>query len=170
MLKFLDNFYDSLNDDYFLLTIFMDFSKAFDTISIDILLKKLHRYGFQTFIYSWLRSYLSGRKQFVSIGTNSSETINTVMGAIERPGTRHRPGKSPALLSTTRPRHGFLQLKYPAPASSPAPAKKRSPAPASGPSPAKSQARARQNLKPGTGFRPGPGKYLSPVDLYSKPP
>ena len=80
ILEFLDNCYDSLNDDNFLMTIFLDFSKAFDTISIDILLKKLHHYGFQTFIYSWLRSYLCGRKQFVSIGTNSSETINTVMG------------------------------------------------------------------------------------------
>ena len=45
ILEFLDNSYDSLNDNNFLMTIFLDFSKAFDTISLNILLKKLQHYG-----------------------------------------------------------------------------------------------------------------------------
>ena len=37
ILKFLDNAYDSLNNNNYLLTIYLDFSRAFDTISHDIL-------------------------------------------------------------------------------------------------------------------------------------
>ena len=40
ILEFLDNGYESLNKSKHLLTIYLDFSKAFDTISIPILLKK----------------------------------------------------------------------------------------------------------------------------------
>ena len=80
ILEFLDNGYESLNKSKHLLTIYLDFSKAFDTISIDILLKKLEHYGFRDQINSWLQSYLINRKQLVKINNTSSNTLVTKMG------------------------------------------------------------------------------------------
>ena len=80
ILKFLDNAYDSLNNNNYLLTIYLDFSRAFDTISHDILLRKLEHYGFRNEIHSWFKSFLCNRKQFVSIGETESDIIETTLG------------------------------------------------------------------------------------------
>ena len=80
ILEFLDNGYESLNKSKHLLTIYLDFSKAFDTISIPILLKKLEHYGFRNQINSWLKSYLTNRKQYVKINNTTSNTLVTKMG------------------------------------------------------------------------------------------
>ena len=80
ILEFIDNAYESLNKSKHLLTIFLDFSKAFDTISIDILLKKLEHYGFRNHINSWMQSYLTNRKQLVKINNTTSNTLVTKMG------------------------------------------------------------------------------------------
>ena len=47
--------------------------KAFDTVDHNILLHKLSHYEITDIVYCWFSSYLSNRKQFVTINGFDSE-------------------------------------------------------------------------------------------------
>ena len=53
--------------------VFVDFAKAFDTVNHGILLKKMEHYGVRGISNNWFNSYLSDRKQFVTIDNTDSE-------------------------------------------------------------------------------------------------
>ena len=59
------------------ITIFMDLSKAFDTLNHDILIYKLKAYGLSETALKVMQSYLTNRKQYVEID-NTQSTKNDI--------------------------------------------------------------------------------------------
>jgi len=78
--QFLDFVFESFNAKISLLAVFLDFSKAFDTVNHQILCTKLHHMGFRGVALEWFRSYLANRKQFVDIGGTFSQSSEVRMG------------------------------------------------------------------------------------------
>ena len=62
---------------------FIDLKKAFDTVDHIILLSKLHYYGIRDLANNWFSSYLSSRKQFVSINGFNARTQSLGYGVTQ---------------------------------------------------------------------------------------
>ena len=57
-----------LDNNLYTCGIFLDFSKAFDTVNHEILPKKLESYGVRGLPLRWFNSYLRNRKQYTALG------------------------------------------------------------------------------------------------------
>ena len=73
LLKIVDDILESLEDSEINIMIFLDFSKAFDTVNHRLLLEKLKILGFDDSSCTWIKSYLSNRYQCVKVGDQVSE-------------------------------------------------------------------------------------------------
>ena len=67
--------------NYVTLSVFLDLSKAFDTINHAILVKKLSFYGIRGVPNYWFANYLSNRKQFTEINNCISALTHVSTGA-----------------------------------------------------------------------------------------
>ena len=72
--------YHAMDSKLFQITVFCDFSKAFDTISHNILFTKLLTYGIRGNAHKWFISYLSNRSQFTSYNNALSSHRNITCG------------------------------------------------------------------------------------------
>lgn len=59
---------------------FLDLAKAFDSISVGLLLKKLESFGVRGVALQWFESYLTNRKQFVKVSNYSSDHLSIKYG------------------------------------------------------------------------------------------
>ena len=71
-----------MDNDEIPFSVFLDLSKAFDTIDHKILLEKLKHYGIEGIPSQLLnfKSYLSGRKQYVEINDAKSDVLQITTG------------------------------------------------------------------------------------------
>jgi hypothetical protein len=79
LLEFVDRIHSDLDNKRSPFAIYIDLSKAFDTIDHEILINKLHHYGIKNTELLWFKSYLKNRKQYTEIDNNASphELITT---------------------------------------------------------------------------------------------
>ena len=74
LLSLTEDIRNALDNNYFAIGVFIDLQKAFDTVDHEILLHKLNYYGIRGIANSWFKTYLSDRRQYVSInGVDSNE-------------------------------------------------------------------------------------------------
>ena len=65
--------------------IYLEFSKAFDTVNHEIVLQKISTYGIQYIVLEWFRDYLTNRSQYVTYNFKRSAKENITCGVPQRP-------------------------------------------------------------------------------------
>ena len=80
ILNFVAKVVNAMDNKKLTMAIFLDLSKAFDTIDHNILLAKLHHYGIRGLALEWFRNYLNDRTQYVSYKDSKSELMNLTCG------------------------------------------------------------------------------------------
>ena len=82
--KLADQIYESFEKDNYTLDVFIDLSKAFDTVDHTILIKKLEIYGIKGVNLARFRNYLTNRIQYISITRNlEADTKKSVAGLLK---------------------------------------------------------------------------------------
>ena len=79
IMAFMKNMKDQENKKYHM-AIFIDIKKAFDTVSHELLLQKLHILGIREAENEWFRNYLTGRTQSTVLGSRRSQQEEITCG------------------------------------------------------------------------------------------
>ena len=79
-MELMDRVITALNEKRIPISIFMDLSKAFDTLDHEIPLSKLQHYGVTGNGLNWFSSYLTNTTQYAEINGLYSETQNIDTG------------------------------------------------------------------------------------------
>ena len=86
-LPLVDQVYESFESYEHKIGVFIDLSKAFDTVDNNILVKKLEIYGISGTHLQWFRNYLTNRKQYIQFdGWQKTNYKTTKCGVPQRLG------------------------------------------------------------------------------------
>jgi hypothetical protein len=80
ILELQDRIATALMDKCYCLGVFLDLSKAFDTLDHSVLLEKLQHYGVRGAALAWFKSYLSCRQQYCFVNGIPSQYANILCG------------------------------------------------------------------------------------------
>ncbi len=72
LIEIVHNIFEDLEKGKYKAGIYLDRSKAFDTVDHEILLEKLNHYGIRGQTLTWFKSYLNDRQQFTQINNRTS--------------------------------------------------------------------------------------------------
>ena len=75
-----DQILTNIDNDELTGLVFIDFRKALDVIDHELLLKNLSMFGVRPSSVTWFKSYLSERKQFITLGKVKSEQLTVKQG------------------------------------------------------------------------------------------
>ena len=78
--QYIKKLFTALDNNQVTGAVYIDYKKAFDTISHDILLKKLRLYGFSADTVTWFQNYLSSRSQSTLVNSNMSRSKRVKYG------------------------------------------------------------------------------------------
>ena len=78
--EMIDRIYLDLDVKQIPIAIFLDLSKAFDTINHNVLIRKLEHYGIKNVELEWFKSYINNRQQYVEINNIKSTTKTITTG------------------------------------------------------------------------------------------
>ena len=84
ILQFTRDIAQNFDNGKFTLGVFIDLSKAFDTVDHQILLKKLKHYRVNEKTLAWLRSYLFQRKQYIENSNDIKYLLEIDCGVLQR--------------------------------------------------------------------------------------
>ena len=84
ILQVINNITSAINEREYVLAIFLDIRKAFDTVNHEILLAKLENAGVRGRSLLWFRSFISNRSQRVKIGNSlSNNLLSLAIGVLQ---------------------------------------------------------------------------------------
>ena len=80
LINMLEKWKNTLDKGGFVCAMFMDLPKAFDTMNYDLLIAKLGAFGFQKDALSFMKSYLTKRRQRVRVNSHFSTWERIISG------------------------------------------------------------------------------------------
>ena len=80
ILELQDRVIQSILNNRYCVGLFLDLSKAFDTLNHSLLLSKLEHYGIRGLAHTWFKSYLENRQQFTSMNDCNSDVSVVTCG------------------------------------------------------------------------------------------
>ena len=80
LIRLIENWKKALDEKFLVGTGLVDLSKAFDCITHDLLIAKLHAYGFSLKTVTFVYSYLKRRKQKVKVSNVLSDFLTLLSG------------------------------------------------------------------------------------------
>ena len=81
LMRLIEEWRKNFDNNYFIGTVFMDLSKAFDSILHELVIVELAAYGFDKNMICYIFSYLKSRKQCVSVN-NIKRTFEEIISGV----------------------------------------------------------------------------------------